>query len=162
MTNEHAAALGSLGGSAGTGESKRRGDSAYYSALRDRSSARGAVGAAVFAGKLTPPGKLPCTDCGHLGDDRRHEYDHYLGYAREHWLSVQPVCKPCHIKRTMSSEAWRNRPKSTGRPRLADGPKHKRINITLPPDVCDWLRQYGRGNLSGAIVALVRAEQTRR
>lgn len=42
---------------------------------------------------------LACTDCGHRGDDRRHEYDHYLGYAAEHHEDVESVCSPCHHRR---------------------------------------------------------------
>jgi hypothetical protein len=30
---------------------------------------------------------------------RRHEYDHYLGYAAEHHEHVQAVCSKCHHER---------------------------------------------------------------
>lgn len=60
------------------------------------------LGKKVMA-KLGPrrpnPNSLPCVDCGHLGDDRRHEYDHHLGYEAEHHYDVQPVCSKCHAKR---------------------------------------------------------------
>jgi hypothetical protein len=42
---------------------------------------------------------VPCTDCGHIGSDRLHEYDHYLGYAAINHLDVQCVCVPCHNRR---------------------------------------------------------------
>jgi hypothetical protein len=31
-----------------------------------------------------------------LGSGRRHEYHHHLGYLKEHWLSVEPLCARCH------------------------------------------------------------------
>jgi hypothetical protein len=46
-------------------------------------------------------GTIPCMDCGHVhaAGERRHEYDHHLGYAAEHQLDVQAVCTTCHRKR---------------------------------------------------------------
>ena len=61
----------------------------------ERHQARQTVTRAVTRGKLPRPDKLVCTDCG----ERAGEYDHYLGYAAEHRLDVQPVCIKCHAKR---------------------------------------------------------------
>lgn len=33
------------------------------------------------------------------GGERRHEYDHFKGYAAEHHLDVESVCTICHSKR---------------------------------------------------------------
>ena len=52
-------------------------------------------------GLLPDPNAVPCTDCEHLGPERRHEYDHHLGYAPEHHEDVEPVCAPCHNDRTV-------------------------------------------------------------
>lgn len=49
--------------------------------------------------------------------------------------------------------------KRLGRPPLKKG-RHERVNVTLPPDVIEWLRAYGDGNLSMAIRVLVRAKMT--
>jgi hypothetical protein len=50
--------------------------------------------------KLLPdPNSIPCCDCGHVGKNMRHEYDHYLGYAKEHHEHVHAVCTKCHAKR---------------------------------------------------------------
>lgn len=49
--------------------------------------------------------------------------------------------------------------KRLGRPPLKRG-RHERVNVTLPPDVIKWLREFDDGNLSGAITALVRAKMT--
>jgi len=62
-------------------------------------AARVAVQHAVRFGRLPHPGSVPCTDCGHTGDDRRHEYDHHHGYDVEHHLDVEPVCTTCHADR---------------------------------------------------------------
>lgn len=52
-------------------------------------------------GLLPDPNSLPCVDCGHVyaEGERRHEYDHHLGYAAKHQLDVQAVCTTCHRKR---------------------------------------------------------------
>jgi len=64
-------------------------------------AAHRAVEVAVRYSRLPRANTLPCTDCGHIWKpgERRHEYDHYLGYAPEHRLSVQPVCTTCHADR---------------------------------------------------------------
>lgn len=66
---------------------------------QDKTPARAAVNNAVRAGKLPSARSVPCVDCGHLGDDRRHEYDHHLGHEPEHWLDVECVCTRCHRSR---------------------------------------------------------------
>jgi hypothetical protein len=65
----------------------------------DKKQARNTVGSAVRCGKIPPAITLPCFDCGHIGGDRKHEYDHYKGYAGTNHLDVQCVCVPCHAKR---------------------------------------------------------------
>jgi hypothetical protein len=67
----------------------------------EHKKARQTVNVAVRLGRLPRPNDLPCKDCGHIWTvgERRHEYDHYLGYAPEHWLDVQAVCTKCHAKR---------------------------------------------------------------
>lgn len=63
--------------------------------FRERQRARQQVSDAVKRGALPAPRSLPCVDCGKGAE----EYDHYLGYEREHFLHVQPVCIACHNKR---------------------------------------------------------------
>jgi hypothetical protein len=47
-------------------------------------------------GRLPDVTSQTCVDCG----ARATDYDHYKGYARENWLDVEPVCTPCHGKRS--------------------------------------------------------------
>jgi len=61
-----------------------------------KQDARMAVRVAVRAGRMTPVTALTCTDCG----EPAQQYDHYLGYEPEHYLSVQAVCRRCHGQRT--------------------------------------------------------------
>jgi hypothetical protein len=49
------------------------------------------------------------------------------------------------------------RRKRLGRPPLKAG-RHERMNVTLPPDVIEYLRTAGDGNASGHIARLVRTE----
>ena len=65
----------------------------------DQKQARRRVNHLVAVGVIPNPNEVPCTDCRHLGDDRRHEYDHYLGYAAEHHEDVEAVCSTCHHAR---------------------------------------------------------------
>lgn len=50
--------------------------------------ASAAVGHAIRQGKLPHPTTLKCADCGAIATS----YDHHLGYDRDHWLDVEPVC----------------------------------------------------------------------
>lgn len=63
--------------------------------------ARGRVNYLITAELIPAPNDLPCADCGHVWTDgeRRHEYDHYLGYAAEHHEDVESVCTTCHHAR---------------------------------------------------------------
>jgi hypothetical protein len=68
----------------------------------DKLQARYRVNKEISQGKIPAPRDLPCSDCGHVwvsDEERRHEYDHHLGYGAEHHLSVEAVCQPCHRKR---------------------------------------------------------------
>lgn len=53
----------------------------------------------VRRGTLPHPDTINCSDCGHIGNDRRHEYDHYNGYQGEAKFQVQAVCSMCHASR---------------------------------------------------------------
>jgi hypothetical protein len=74
-----------------------------YTAARDGDyrQARRRVNHLVDIGALPRPNAVPCTDCGHVWSpgERRHEYDHHLGYAPEHHEDVQAVCTTCHHAR---------------------------------------------------------------
>lgn len=67
----------------------------------DKVQARQRVNVEVRTGRRPHPNTLPCVDCGHVWSkgERRHEYDHHLGYAPEHHLDVEPVCTLCHHAR---------------------------------------------------------------
>jgi hypothetical protein len=75
----------------------------------DKRQARHVVNLNVRTGKSPHPNSIPCFDCGHLGKDKRHEYDHYLGYDSENHEKVQVVCTTCHVKREMERGAWGRR-----------------------------------------------------
>lgn len=65
----------------------------------NKKQARQRINVEVRSGRRPHPSTLPCTDCEHIGDDKRHEYDHHLGYDAEHHLDVEPVCTTCHAAR---------------------------------------------------------------
>lgn len=67
----------------------------------DVHQARRRVNYFVEAGIIPHPNALPCAACGHVWKEgeRRHEYDHHLGYAAEHHECVEPVCTRCHAQR---------------------------------------------------------------
>lgn len=68
----------------------------------NKEQARQRVNAMVKWGRLPRPNDAPCFDCGHryAEGERRHEYDHFLGYDAQHHLAVQAVCTRCHGRRT--------------------------------------------------------------
>lgn len=67
----------------------------------DKQQARQRINVEVRSGRRPHPNSLPCVDCGHAWapGERRHEYDHHLGYAAQHHLDVEPVCTTCHAQR---------------------------------------------------------------
>jgi hypothetical protein len=68
----------------------------------DKRQARKRVNQMVICGRLPRPNDMPCFDCRHQyqgSGDKRHEYDHYLGYDAQHHLAVQAVCSTCHHRR---------------------------------------------------------------
>ena len=67
----------------------------------DKKQARQRINVEVREGRRPHPNAMPCHDCGHVWSDgeRRHEYDHFLGYAAEHHYDVQAVCTKCHAAR---------------------------------------------------------------
>lgn len=78
------------------GQAARRVEYARYGEVArerypDQYRAREAVKTAIRNGTLTRPGA--CESCGARCHPDGH---HHLGYAVEHWLSVQWLCKPCH------------------------------------------------------------------
>ena len=75
----------------------------------DKVQARQRVNLEVRTGRIPHPNLLPCVDCDHKWNsgERRHEYDHYLGYSAEHHLHVQVVCTRCHAKRDgVKAQQW--------------------------------------------------------
>jgi hypothetical protein len=66
---------------------------------REKDRARAAVRREVLAGRLSRPDLVPCSDCAHIGAERRHEYDHHQGHDAAHALIVQAVCTLCHATR---------------------------------------------------------------
>lgn len=72
----------------------------------DKKQARCRINVEVRNGRRPRPNTLPCTDCGHIWSqgERRHEYDHHLGYGAEHHYDVEPVCTLCHAARDSSKK----------------------------------------------------------
>jgi hypothetical protein len=68
----------------------------------DKLQARARINHAIQIGLIPNPNSVPCMDCGHLGQDRRHEYDHPFGYSAKQQMAVEPVCSICHHKRTIT------------------------------------------------------------
>lgn len=73
--------------------------------LANRHRAYRAVNHAIARGELAHPSSLRCAD----GDHQAREYDHYISYEPEHFLSVEPVCRPCHQRR--SAKRGQHRPR---------------------------------------------------
>lgn len=72
---------------------KKLHDRQYREINRNKRNARFAVGRAIKSGKLPKVLTLPCANCGNQAQECHHE-----SYAREHWLTVTPLCKICHAQ----------------------------------------------------------------
>lgn len=69
----------------------------------DKTQARQRINVEVRTGYRPHPNKLPCADCGHIWKlgERRHEYDHHMGYSPENHYEAEAVCTTCHRKRSV-------------------------------------------------------------
>jgi hypothetical protein len=67
----------------------------------DRLRARRTVTVMVKNKIIPPANSMTCIDCGHIWSkgERRHEYDHHLGYDPAHFADVESVCTTCHTRR---------------------------------------------------------------
>jgi ssDNA-binding Zn-finger/Zn-ribbon topoisomerase 1 len=106
---------------------------------RTKANARATIKNDIRAGKLPKASIFPCTDCG--GPAR--EYDHHLGYEREHWRDVQPVCSRCNKLRAVARGEVPSLPpvvicRNCGREEPA-----KRSRRGLCCACMSWLRKYG-------------------
>ncbi len=78
----------------------------------DEKQARHRVNYFVEMGLLPHPNTLPCVDCGHRWrpKGRRHEYDHFNGYAVADHENVEVVCSRCHhIREGRKRESNKNK-----------------------------------------------------
>ena len=73
-------------------EAGKRARDSYYQRHKKDHKAHGAVGRAVEAGILPHISTQRCKDCETAAID----YHHHLGYEKEHWLDVIPLCRKCH------------------------------------------------------------------
>jgi len=64
----------------------------------DKRQARQRINVEVRTGYRPHPNSIPCHVCGHMGDDRRHEYHHHKGYDAANHYDVIPLCTLCHAK----------------------------------------------------------------
>lgn len=85
----------------------------------DKKQARRRVNHLVESKLIPHPNAIDCVDCGHVWSDgeRRHEYDHYLGYDGVNHENVQAVCSTCHAIRS-GNEGHSNRGRSNGQSKL--------------------------------------------
>jgi hypothetical protein len=74
----------------------------------DKVQARQRINVEVRTGRRPRPNTIPCVDCGHVwkAGERRHEYDHHLGYKAEHHYDVQAVCTRCQRARSVKRGEW--------------------------------------------------------
>lgn len=61
----------------------------------ERTKARQAVQGAVRHSRMVRSSTLICTECN---ENQAELYHHYLGYEKEHWFDVEPLCRKCHGK----------------------------------------------------------------
>lgn len=73
----------------------------YRARHPEKVQARNAIAHAIERHGMTPAKELSCFDCGAPAA----RYDHFLGYARIHWLDVQPVCVRCCARRESTRHA---------------------------------------------------------
>lgn len=73
-------------------QTRSRASVAYRQQHPERVLARSMVNRAILAGRLVTPKGGQCFVCSGVAE----EYHHILGYDRQHWFDVLPICKGCH------------------------------------------------------------------
>jgi len=58
--------------------------------------AKNKVNNTIRAGKLPKASTIPCSKCGHFGNDKKHQYHHHKGYEEQFHLDVVVLCIRCH------------------------------------------------------------------
>lgn len=73
------------------GKAKKR---RHYLKIKDtlKWKARNAVRQKINTGKMNYARMLACAFCG----KQASSWHHHLGYKKQHWLDVIPLCKICH------------------------------------------------------------------
>jgi hypothetical protein len=66
-----------------------------------QTAARKAVNHAVEYGRIPPVQAQQCVDC----EKQAEHYHHRLGYEREHWLDVVPLCAECHKRHHLTLDS---------------------------------------------------------
>ena len=106
---------------------KQMGPPAFSPRDGDKRQARQRINVQVRTGKRPRPNSLPCVDCGHVWaeGERRHEYDHYLGYGAAHHYDVEPVCSTCHAAREWNRGVFSQKRRNTAqRKEGSDGTRY--------------------------------------
>jgi hypothetical protein len=112
--------------------------------------ARRAVQVAVLAGHLPPVKARRCADC----EGPAAVYHHHSGYAPEHWLSVEPLCRKCHHRRHPARRAPRREevplpirvtPETYEGLKAAATEEGRSLNKQLERVLEAWLRERERG-----------------
>lgn len=72
---------------------KREGQKRYKKRYPKKVKAGKAVEYAIRQGHLLHPSDCLCAICSSRNAEHYH---HYMGYEKDHWLDVMPVCISCH------------------------------------------------------------------
>lgn len=73
-------------------ETAKRGSKKWREKNKIKSKAFDKVIISVRKGIIPP---IKTCECAHCGNQAKH-YHHYIGYEKEHWLDIIPLCRKCH------------------------------------------------------------------
>jgi hypothetical protein len=102
-----------------------------------RTGANDAISNAMRSGQLPRPAGQPCVRCG----GPALIYHHHLGYAREHWYDVVPMCPPCHVKEPHERPTTEDGPRNPRRKRPI-GRNNPRVTIEVYDDEAALIRRF--------------------
>lgn len=64
-----------------------------YKALNpEKFRARAVINKAIVKKRIPAPSSLSCKKC----HNQAEHYHHHMGYSKQYWLDVIPLCRPCH------------------------------------------------------------------
>lgn len=100
-----------------------------------------------------------------LSSDQMHElvtywHDGYCPICFEEIPQGHQICQDCSKQEREIWEGFEEKPRKAGRPRLSKDAPAMRLSTTVSPDILNYLKKVGEGNMSKGLRQVVKEHKT--